>query len=244
MNETTSSDSANRAEEWFVPKFGPPRFRSFVGLLFLPYTGMVLSFSVIGAMLATPLYWDRVVALLLIFFFGLGIGAHALDALGSKSVKPWGVAFTRKQLWFLAVASLTIAYAIAVWYALLYVPLLWSMALLEGFFVFAYNLEWFKGRFHTDAWFAISWGSLPVLSGYIMQTNRISVAALALAASTACFSVVEIKASRPYRAYRRQRGGLQHEDRELMLRFETILKNVSTGVMLLGVGLIIWRMAG
>ena len=38
--------------EWFVPKFGPVRFRVFVGLLFLPYTGMCLSFAIIGSMLA------------------------------------------------------------------------------------------------------------------------------------------------------------------------------------------------
>ena len=91
------------------------------------------------------------------------------------------------QLWLLAITSLIIAYAIAIYYMVRYVPLLWSMALCEGFFVFSYNLEWFQGRFHTDAWFAFSWGFLPVLSGYIMQTNSISVAALALAASMASF---------------------------------------------------------
>ena len=39
---------ADRRTEWFVPAFGPERFRLAVGLLFLPYTGMVLSFTVIG----------------------------------------------------------------------------------------------------------------------------------------------------------------------------------------------------
>ncbi len=236
------NNSDDRASEWFVPKFGPAKFRSFVGLLFLPYTGMVLSFSVIGSMLATPLHWDRVIAILLIFFFGLGLGAHALDALGSKEVKPWGAVLTTFQLWLLAIISLIIAYAIAIYYMVRYVPLLWSMALCEGFFVFSYNLEWFQGRFHTDAWFAFSWGFLPVLSGYIMQTNSISVAALALAASMAFFSLIEIKASRPYRALKRRSDALQEDENALMLRFEVILKSVSIGVILLGTGLLIWRM--
>jgi hypothetical protein len=236
------NNSADRTPEWFVPKFGPAKFRAFAGLLFLPYTGMVLSFSVIGSMLATPVYWGRVIAILLIFFFGLGIGAHALDALGSKGMKPWGTVLTPLQLWLLAIFALVIAYAIATYYMVRYVPLLWSMALCEGFFVFAYNMEWFQGRFHTDGWFAFSWGALPVLSGYIMQTNRISVEALAVATSMALFSLIEIKASRPYRAFARRPTALQEDENALMLRFEIILKSVSIGVILLGGGLLIWRM--
>ena len=79
-----------RLKEWFIPSFGPPRWRAAVGLLFLPYTGMVLAFTLIGSMLAATLHWDRVVALLVIYFLALGIGAHALDALGSRGPKPWG----------------------------------------------------------------------------------------------------------------------------------------------------------
>ena len=244
ITEPAKSRAADRGSEWFVPRFGPARFRSFVGLLFLPYTGMVLSFSVIGSMLAKHLHWERVLAILLIFFFGLGIGAHALDALGSKKIKPWGARFTKAQLWTLAITSLVLAYIIAIYYMLLYVPLLWSMALSEGFFVFAYNLEWFGGRFHTDGWFAFSWGFLPVLSGYIMQTNTISFAALTIAAATAFFSLIEIKASRPYRELKRRADGLVEQEGELMLRLETILKSISTGVMLLGAGLVIWRLVG
>lgn len=236
------NNSVDRTSEWFVPKFGPAKFRSFAGLLFLPYTGMVLSFSVIGSVLATPLHWDRIIAIVIIFFFGLGIGAHALDALGSKEIKPWGAVFTPSQLRLLAITSLIVAYAIAIFYTIRYVPFLWSMALCEGFFVFAYNLEWFHGRFHTDAWFAFSWGALPVLSGYIMQTNSISVAALALAASMAFFSLIEIKASRPYRALKRRSNALDEDEKALMIRFEIILQSVSIGVILLGAGLLVWRM--
>ena len=71
-----------RTREWFVPTFGPPRFRTFVGLLFLPYTGMVLAYTVIGAMMAPHIHWDRVAAIVVIYFLALGVGAHALDALG------------------------------------------------------------------------------------------------------------------------------------------------------------------
>ena len=244
MVNPTDNRLPSRGSEWFVPKFGPIRFRTFTGLLFLPYTGMVLSFSVIGSLLARRVFYDRVLAIVIIYFLGLGIAAHALDALGSKGIKPWGTVFTKTQLWFVALLSLLLAYGIAAYYMILFVPLLFVIAIIEGFFVFAYNLEWFGGRFHTDQWFAFSWGGLPVLAGYIMQTNRISLSALTLALSMALFSSIEIKASRPYKELKRRWPDLNAEEQALLRRFENLLKCVSLGVVLLGAGLLIWRVAG
>ncbi len=231
----------DRRSEWFVPKFGPTRFRLAVGLLFLPYTGMVLSFSVIGSILADPIHYDRVLAIVVIYFLGLGLGAHALDALGSQGLKPWGRVMTRPRLWLLAIFSLALAYLIATYYIVKFTPLLAVVAVLEGFFVFAYNLEWFDGRFHSDGWFAFSWGFLPVLAGYLIQTNRISLGALALGVSMGLLSLVEIKASRPYRSLRKVLNP-SPEANELLVSYETILKSISLGVMLLGGGLLLWKM--
>jgi hypothetical protein len=232
----------DRQSEWFVPKFGSRRFRVLIGLLFLPYTGMVLSFTVIGSVLANEIHCVRLAAILIIYFLGLGIAAHALDALGSKRVKPWGNAFSRKQLWLLAMGSLVSAYGIASFFMILYAPLLWMIAILEGFFVFAYNLEWFKGKFHTDGWFAFSWGFLPVLAGYIMQTNRLNIEVLIVGVSTSLFSLIEIKISRPYKELKRGSRLLTEYEAQLMERYEIVLKSVSIGVCLLGVGLLYWRM--
>lgn len=235
----------NRSREWFVPRFGPERFRFFVGLLFLPYTGMVLAFTVIGSMMAPQIYWDRVGAILVIYFLALGIGAHALDALGSKSVKPWGTVFSRRQLGLLAGTSLVGAYAIGICYMIFYTPLLWVVALLEGFFVFAYNLELFDGRFHTDAWFAFSWGGLPVLAGYILQTNQVSIAAFVVAVSTGLLSLVEIKASRPYKELKRTASAADASERTWITgKLEDVLKFLSLGVIVLGFGLALWRWIG
>lgn len=231
-----------RENEWFVPKFGPAKIRVFLGLLFLPYTGMVLSFALIGSLLAGHIFYDRIAAILAIYFFGLGIAAHALDALGSKSTKPWGAVFTKRQLWLMAVISLVFAYAIAFYYMVLHVPMLWIIAIAEGFFVFAYNLELFGGRFHNDRWFAVSWGMLPVLAGYVMQTNSISIPSVIVAVSMGLFSVIEIKASRPYKELKRRRPDPGSDEQALMERYEVILKCVSLGVILLGVGLLIWRL--
>jgi xanthine/uracil permease len=201
---------------------------------------MVLSYTVIGGMLAPSVAWDRVGALLVIYFLGLGIAAHALDALGSRGPKPWGEVFSRRQLWSAAAAALIIAYAIAGYYSLRYVPWLAVIALLEGFFVFSYNLEWWGGRFHTDGWFALSWGALPVLAGYVMQTNALSFAALIVAGAMAALSVVEITASRPYKTLKRM-PNRSEADEALAARYENILKSVSLGVIALGMGLAAFR---
>lgn len=236
-------DERDRGSEWFVPKFGHPRFRRAIGMLFLPYTGMVLSFTVIGSMIAERIYWDRIIAIVIVYFLGLGIAAHALDALGSKGGKPWGSIFTKSQLWVMAVASLVCAYLIAIYYMVLYVPWLCVVAILEGFFVFAYNLEWFGGNFHKDGWFAFSWGFLPLVAGYMIQTNGINLVALCLGLSMALFSLIEIKASRPYKALKSRLNELDDHEKVLMERYEVILKSISLGVILLGVGLLIWRLS-
>lgn len=232
-------DSRLRTREWFVPRFGPLKFRVAVGLLFLPYTGMVLSFTVIGAMLAPEVYWDRVAAIVTIYFLGLGIGAHALDAVGSKAAKPWGSVFPNRYLWLLAGASVLLAYAIGMYYMMVHVPMLWPIAIAEGFFLLAYNLEWFRGKFHTDFWFAVSWGALPVLAGYVMQANTVSLSALLVSIAMGLLSLAQIKASRPYKQLRKNpMPGSGHLEQSL----QGVLKSLSLGVIALGVGMLVWRL--
>lgn len=235
----------DRRNEWFVPSWGPLKVWVLIGLLFLPYTGMVLAYTIIGAMLAEPIHWDRVGAMVVIYFLALGIGAHALDAVGSKGTRPWGTVLSEKSLWTIALSSITIAYAVGAHYIMFYAPLLSLIAIAEGFFLFAYNLEWFGGRFHTDAWFAVSWDGLPVLAGYILQTNRISLTVLVVALSTGLFSLVEITTSRPYKALKRRLASAKtecnEEEREILQRYEVILKSLSLGVLLLGIGLVMWQ---
>lgn len=226
----------DRRTEWFVPRRGPLAWRLGIGLLFLPYTGMVIAFTVIGATLAPRLYPERIAALALVYLLALGVGAHALDALGSRTTKPWGAVFAPRRLAWLAACAIALAYAIGGYYMMRYVPALWPIALLEGLFLLAYNLEWFNGRFHTDAWFAVSWGALPTLAGYVMQSNHLSAAALLAASATALLSLVEIKASRPYKMLKRSRDAGAHA-----LAYEAILKALSGGTMLLALALLAWR---
>ncbi|QKT04895.1 hypothetical protein HUS23_14325 [Ectothiorhodospiraceae bacterium 2226] len=225
-----------RLREWFVPARGSSRMRAWVGLLFLPYTAMVLSYTVMGALLAPAPDWARVAAVVAIYFLGLGIGAHALDALGSRRVKPWGELLGRRELLLVTALAFTLAYAIGGYYVLRYGLVLFALiALVEGFFALAYNLEWFRGRFHTDAWFAVSWGALPVLAGYTLQTNALRPSVLLLALAAALFSLVQIRASRPYKALRRG----ETPPRPAAQTLEGVLRAVSAGVITLGGALLL-----
>lgn len=230
----TTNDT--RINEWFVPRFGPTKFRVFVGLLFLPYTGMCVSFAIIGSMLVGEIAWDRAGAIALIYALALGVSAHVADSLGSKKAKPWGSYFTKVQLFALMAATLAAAYAIGIYYIVFFVPLLALIAALEGFFLFAYNFETFGGRFHSNFWFAVSWGALPALAGYVMQANSISILALAVSGATGLVSYAEIRMSRPYKQLK-QSGS----DPERAKRLESGLKAISLSTIAFAISLLAYR---
>jgi len=77
-----------------------------------------------------------------------------------------------------------------------------------------------------------------------MQTNEVSAAVLAIATAMGLFSLVEIKASRPYKGLKSRSDTLSQDEKILLERYETILKSISTGVLFLGAGMLLWRITG
>jgi hypothetical protein len=203
MNDNNNFKSI-RINEWFVPRFGPLKFRAFIGMLFLPYTGMCISFTIIGSMLSESIAWDRVLSIFIIYFLALGVSAHAADNLGSKKIKPWGTFFSTLELRLMVIGGLSVSYILGIYYIITFAPLLLIIAIIEGFFLFAYNFELFNGFFHNNFWFAVSWGGVPLLAGFVIQTNYISI--LALISSIIAFLVAytEIKISRKYKELKRK----------------------------------------
>ncbi len=221
----------DRTSEWFVPKFGSKNFRISVGILFLPYTGMVVSFAAWGSF-TTDFSTYRLAAVCALYFLALGISAHCLDSIGSKS-KPWGFLSKRK---IVAVASLSLggAFAIGLHYTFLDSPLLIPIGIAESFFLFAYNLELFKGRFHNNSTFVLSWGVLPVLAGSVIQSNSISLWTIMLAGVAGALSYLLIVTSRKYKELKRQSDdGAKTRRQEAILRLTSIGVIVSTASYLL-----------
>jgi hypothetical protein len=225
-------DEISRLNEWYVPQFGPIRFRIFVGMLFLPYTGMCISFAIIGSLLSqSTIAWDRVLAIVIIYFAALGISAHAADSMGSKN-KPWGNRFSNLELLIMVVCGLIVAYSIGIYYIVYFVPMLLPIAILEGFFLFAYNYELWNGFFHNNIWFAISWGSMPLLAGYIMQTNSLSHIAVLVSVAPFLISYIEIRLSRKYKETKKNYGQKSTSCLELKLKVVS-LSTILFSIMLL-----------
>ena len=178
----------SRINEWYVPKFGPMKFRLFIGLLFLPYTGMCVSFVIMGALLSPITNVERLFVICIIYFMSLGIAAHIADNIGSKKIKPWQEVLSKKQSWILLISSLTISYILGFYYIIYYTPLLLIIAVLEGFFLFAYNFEMVQGFFHNDFWFSISWGILPFMAGVQLRYFVVYILFEFLMFDDSCFS--------------------------------------------------------
>jgi hypothetical protein len=232
-------DGETRINEWYVPGFGPKKFRLLVGLSFYPYSLMNASYVLIGSLLAPSVHYDRMFGMALVYLLAVGVAAHALDAMGPN--KPWGEFLSRRQLLWLAVCGLVPALAIGLYFALTAAPLLIPLGLCELFFLLAYNLELFGGKFHSDFWFAVSWGFLPILVGFVVQTDSLSLTSLAGGFFGLFTAFVEISASRPYKSLKRQPGGATAP---VTYRLESILKGIVATVLTAAILLLIHAVYG
>jgi len=224
----------DRTSEWFVPKFGSRNFRIGIGILFLPYTSIVTCFAAWGS-LSGPLEIERLIAVCVIYFFAVGISAHFLDAVGGKT-KPWGM-LPKKKLTTIALISLGVVFTIGLYYGFLDSPLLIPIGIIEGFFLFAYNLELFGGKFHNNPSTIFSWGILPVFAGSAIQTNSITLEAIIFSAIAAMITYALIITSRKYK-YLCQSNG----DELLIRKKENLLKIITFGVIGITTALILVRL--
>lgn len=200
---------------------------------------MNAGYVVIGSLLYPATHFDRMGSMALVYLLAVGVSAHCLDAMSPN--RPWGDFLTRRQLLALAVVALAPALALGLYNALSYAPILIPLGIAELFFLLAYNLELFGGRFHTDFWFAASWGFLPVLVGYAVQVDTLSLASLAGAFFGFTTAFVEISASRPYKALKKQSDDASAR---LAAKFEAVLKGVVASVLTAAAFLLAMRIFG
>jgi hypothetical protein len=213
----------DRTSEWFVPKFGSDKFRISIGILFLPYTSIVTCFAALGA-ISGPLQLERVAVICVIYILALGVGAHLLDSVGGKT-KPWGE-LPRRKIWIIALSALGIAFSIGIYFAFLDSPWLFLIGIIEGFFLFAYNLELFGGKFHNNPSTIFSWGILPVFAGSVIQSNSITTETIIIAIITGLVTFALITTSKQYKLLRRNGGNV-----DAIKKKERILKLITIGVI-------------
>jgi hypothetical protein len=181
-------------------------WRDYVTLLHPPYTAWHLSYVALGWAAAPGAHADRLAAALIAFFFGVGLGAHALD---ERNGRPLRTAIPTPVLTGIAVVSIGIACAIGVAGAARTSWWLLPFVVFGGFIACAYNLEWFGGRFHSDVWFAFAWGAFPALVASWANALRFTAEGVLVAAACFALSAAQRTLSTPVRDLRRRTQRVQ-----------------------------------
>ncbi len=176
-------------------------WRDWWTLLHPPYTAWHLAYVVIGACLAPRLDAARLLATLLAFFLAVGVAAHALDELHGR---PLRTEISSPALIAVACVGLVVACGLGVAGVVVVGFELVPFIVIGPLLVVAYNAELFNGAVHTDAGFALAWGSFPVLTAYIAQESSLSVAAVLAAAGAFALSYAQRSLSTPARMLRRR----------------------------------------
>jgi hypothetical protein len=176
-------------------------WRDVLTLLHPPYTAWHLSYFAIGAALAPHVYLDRLLWGLAAFALAVGVAAHALDELHDR---PLRTGLSDGTLIVLAAFGLGGALAIGLAGVLTVSLELAPLVLAGGFFLLAYNLELWEGRFHGDLWFAIGWGAFPAFTGCFVNALNVSLAGLLIAVGCLAMSVAQRRLSTPARELRRR----------------------------------------
>jgi hypothetical protein len=203
--------AAGRLERPAFYALSPGGWRDLITLLHPPYTAWHLSYVAIGAAVAPHFQADRLGWALGAFLLGVGVCAHALDELHGR---PLGTRISDGTLKALAGGALVGAVAIGVFGALTVSAWIAPLTVAGAFLVLAYNLELLGGRFHSDMWFAATWGAFPALAGYMAQEGG-RLRGETLLAMGACFmlSVAQRRLSTPARELRRRTVSLHGEQR-------------------------------
>ena len=176
-------------------------WRDYVTLLHPPYTLWHLSYVAVGAALAPRMDWALFGWTTLAFALAMGVGAHALDEMKGR---PLQTRIPRPVLATLAAVSIPAASAIGITVAISHTLWLLVFVAVGAFFVVAYNLELFGGRFHGGLWFPAAWGAFPALTAYFASARTLHSAAFAAAGYAFASSWAQRRLSTPVRLVRRR----------------------------------------
>jgi hypothetical protein len=233
----------------------PGGWRDLVTVLHPPYTAWHLANVCFGAAAAAQIHTDRFIATLVAFFLAVGISAHALDELNGHPLK---TELSDRTLIALAVVSLAGAVGIGVAGCIIVSPTLIPFVLAGGFFVVAYNLELFGGRFHTAFWLAFAWAAFPALTSWWVNTlsfASVTVDVAGILVAAGCFGLASVQRtlSTPVRRLRRNTVSVSGEQRlddgtvipltvaELSGPLDASLRGLSWAVVVLSIGLVVVR---
>jgi hypothetical protein len=230
----------------------PGGWRDYVTMLHPPYTAWHLSYVAIGASVAPRFSAARLVVSLVAFLLAVGIGAHALDEYAGR---PLQTRISDRTLQVVAGAGLIGAVFLGLIGAVVVSLVLVPLIAFGAFIVLAYNLELFGGRFHSDAWFALSWGAFPCATGFFAQGGTFRWPVIPVTLAALVLSAAQRRLSTPVRRLRRTvlavEGRMRLEDGAEVPLDESIfrqapeaaLRAMAAGIVLLAIGMVGARVA-
>lgn len=199
--------------------------------------------------MSTSIHLDRSVAVMGAYFLGLGVGAHALDETMGN---PLQTKISKKALYIIGFSSLSAAALVGLYYVATVSILILPFVLVESFLAVAYNLEMFQKRFHSDLVFALSWGSIPFLTAYFVNSLSLSPGIILMAIGVGTLTLVQRTLSTQARFFRRKlqtveglslEGGdrIPMTTRELIAPAERSLKALTVTIFLVAIALLLVR---
>ena len=192
---------ATRKRPTFYALPGAKWWQDYINLLHLPYTLWHMAYVVLGAAVAPTVHVDWLMGTLLAFFLAVGIASHALDELNDR---PLGTKIPLLVLVSLAVVSLGGAVALGILAGILESQWIFAFVAFGAFIAVFYNLGLWQNRFHSDLWFAFSWGAFPVLTSYWVNASRFEVAVVIVAVGCFFLTLAQRTLSTPVRTIRRK----------------------------------------
>ena len=192
---------ATRKRPTFYALPGAKWWQDYINLLHLPYTLWHMAYVVLGAAVAPTVHVDWLMGTLLAFFLAVGIASHALDELNDR---PLGTKIPPFVLVSLAVVSLGGAVSLGILAGILENQWIFAFVAFGAFIAVFYNLGLWQNRFHSDLWFAFSWGAFPVLTSYWVHASRLDVAVVIVAVSCFFLTLAQRTLSTSARTIRRK----------------------------------------
>ena len=225
----------------FYALSGTEWWHGYLDLLHVPYTLWHLSYVVLGAAIAPTVHVDRLLGTLLAFFLAVGIASHALDELKDR---PLNTKIPPAVLVSLAVVSLAGAVALGIVAGFSESRWIFAFVAFGGLLVVFYTLGLWDNRFHTDLWFAFSWGAFPVLTSYWVNASRLDLAAVLLAVGCFFLTLTQRTLSTPVRNIRRRALRVEGEielanGERLTLDSESIIAVPERALLLLGAAMVL-----
>ncbi len=144
-----------------------------------PFSLVFIGWVTFGELLSPRFSVEIYLYTMLAALLGLVIGAHYID-IGTSREKfsPFFPSIPASMLW-IGILAVAAGALVGLYVALRWSPLFFVFVLVEGFAAIAYPLE--KPKIvHSYAGFGLTWGTIPFLAAFFVQSGTITPPALAL----------------------------------------------------------------